>query len=74
MSTPPTGCHANSLNHRVQLVDGIDAANFGGLMQRIHDDPTLVPLDGDEVLPPVRRELANANLATPLRTNISGSP
>jgi hypothetical protein len=42
--------------------DGVDAADFGRVMQRVHYDATLVRSHGDEVLPAVERELPDPTL------------
>jgi hypothetical protein len=48
---------------RRQLLDDVDAADLGGVVQRVHHDAALVRPDGDEVLAAVQRQLADADLA-----------
>ena len=49
--------------HRVQLLHRVDAADLRGMVQRVHHDPALLRLDGDQVFAAVERELADADLA-----------
>jgi DNA-binding NtrC family response regulator len=45
------------------LADGVDAADFGRVMQRVHHDAALLRPHGDEVLPAVKCELPDPDLA-----------
>ena len=49
--------------HFAQLVDLIDGADLGGVVQRVHHQSLLVRLDGDERLASVNGDLADADLA-----------
>ena len=45
-----------------ELVDLIDAADLGIVMQRVHHQSLLLRLDGDQILAPVERHFADARL------------
>jgi len=49
--------------HGVQFLDRVDAADFGGVMQRVHHNAALLRAHGDEVLAAVEGELADPDLA-----------